>query len=178
MNPLQADLTEPKCWPECDVYFKAGVSCLQEKLNADGNRKAYIFLHLNGYTLRNFLSDFPPDKNCGIVIISSPRLLPLAHFWMENYDEVCAVFDSRTDIETIVRILKVSPSYKVFRTVSEYIPKITAKDMNILHHYLTTGNMDYIQHQYSRSYTTVQNWKSKLACKLSIRKLKYLTLEN
>lgn len=178
MDHIQADLTEPECWPECDIYFKAGISVLQEKLKANGNRREYVFLHLNGYTLRNYLSFFPTDKDGSIVIISSPRLLPLAHFWMKNHHKVCAVFDSGIDIETIVKILMVPSSNKMKVTVKKYIPEITSKDIDILQHYLTTGNMDSIQRRYSRSYTTVQQWKSKLACKLGIRKLEYLTLRS
>ncbi len=178
MNHKHLNLTEPKCWPEDNIYFKAGISVLQERLNADGRRREYSFLNLNGYTLRNILSDFPPDTDSSIVIISSPRLLPLAHFFMENYHKICAVFDSRTDIETIIKMLKTPPARKGVSTGSKYIHKITTKDIIILHHYLAAGNMDYIQHRYSRSYATVQRWKSELACKLGLRKLDYLTLRN
>lgn len=178
MKNIQVDLTEPKCWPEHDIYFKAGVSILHEKLNADGIRRAYYFLHLDGYTLRNFLLDLPLATDRKIVIISSLRLLPVAHYFMANYHNVCAVFDSKTKIETLVKMLKTPLSHKGNSNVIEHSPKITCKDIIILRHYLTAGNMDYIQRRYSRSYTTVQQWKSKLACKLSIRKLEYLILRS
>lgn len=177
MNMEYAAYSESKCWPENDIYFKAGVSFLQERLNADGIQHTFLFLHLNGYTLKNFLSDFSPDKDDSIVIISSPRLLPLAKFWMANHHNVCAVFDSSTNIETLVKILKTLPSPNGNRNVIEYFPKITEKDILILRHYLSSGKMDYIQHRYSRPYTTVQQWKTKLARKFSIRKLEYLTLQ-
>lgn len=169
--------SEPKCWPENDIYFKAGVSFLQEKLNADGNRRAYSFLHLNGYTVRSFLLDYHPDKERGTVIICSTRMLPLANFWMANNHSVCAVFDAKTNIQTLVKMLRILPSYKLNPDVIGYHPKITDKDIIILRHYLTSGSMDSIQRRYSRSYTTVQQWKTKLARKFSIRKLEYLTLQ-
>lgn len=178
MNMEHVAYSESKCWPENDIYFKAGVSFLKEKLNADGIQHTYSFLHLNGYTLKHFLSDFPPDKNDSIVIISSPRLLPLAKFWMANHHNVCAVFDSSTNIETLVKMLKTLPSPKGNSNVAEYFPKITEKDILILRHYLSSGKMDYIQHRHSRSYKTVQQWKTNLAWKLSIRKLEYLTLRS
>ncbi|EBQ9649022.1 hypothetical protein DMV33_23885 [Salmonella enterica subsp. enterica serovar Montevideo] len=178
MDLGNVSFAEPKCWPENDIYFQAGVSFLQERLNADGNRREYSFLHLNGYTFRHFLSDFPPDKDGSIVIISSPRFLPLAHFWMANHHNVIAVFDSKTNIETLVKMLKKRPSKKRYNTVNKHAPKITDRDIIILRHYLNTGNMDYIQRRYSRSYSTVQQWKKIIASKLSIRKLELLFLQS
>lgn len=110
MNQIKRDFTGPKCWPEWDIYFSSGVAFLQGELSSRGIQMPFFFLHLDAYTLRDFLLYYPQDADVRIVIISSQQLLPLAHFWMAKYRQVCAVFDSKTKIEDIVATLKEIPS--------------------------------------------------------------------
>ncbi|MEX5383489.1 hypothetical protein WCE10_10400 [Cronobacter muytjensii] len=174
---MNSSLTDFMFWPEDDVFFGAGVSVLCKKLEENHSHQTYSFLNLNGFSLQNFFSERPLRRRGRHVIISSEHLMPLAHYWMEKNTNVCAVFVSTTSFGTVYSTLKRLPAGAVLRPVRRNYPKISYKETVLLQHYLATGDTSYIQNHFSRSYSAVLAWKYNLACKLNVRKLEHLILQ-
>lgn len=155
-------------WPYNDVYFRAGVMCVCEKTGNSENPGDVLFINLCGYTLRAFLREFPDFRVGRIVIITSKRLLPLAHFLQNRYPAVQAVFDSTESLNTIIEKLATPQAgplpHKMQRGLNH-------KDYELLLNYLEYGNLESIQKTYFRSYSTVHSWKKKLAKKFMLRRL-------
>lgn len=177
MNQGLLSISSPTSWPENDFYFRSGVSSFYARLKPRKETRKYYFLNLNGSHLRKFLQDFPEINSDSIVIISTPRLMPLANFWLMESSRVCAVFESYVSIDTIVSVLNgVGYSGKFTRIIPWMRCNLSAGDVLLLKHYLESGNMSYMHSQHNRAYSTIQSWKTKLAKKFNVRKLEYLLL--
>ncbi|TNL02465.1 hypothetical protein CYD30_26770 [Kosakonia cowanii] len=167
----------PVCWPEGDIFFRTGVSGLSCRLKYSGSAGGYCFINLNGYTLRSFIDDFPDIKNTNIVIISSPRLMPLATFWLAESRRVRAVFSSGTSVAEIIFRLNAAGTCgkKVWPRLSPD-RQLSFRDVRLLNYYFNGVSKVHLQKTYRRAYSTLKGWEASLTRKFCVRKLHYLFL--
>ncbi|TNL02360.1 hypothetical protein CYD30_27020 [Kosakonia cowanii] len=165
----------PVCWPEGDIFFRTGVSGLSCRLKYSGSAGGYCFINLSGHTLRSFIDDFPDIKNTDIVIISSPRLMPLAHFWLAESVRVRAAFTSGTAVDEIIfRLNAAGAGGKTACPPPDR--QLSFRDVRFLYSCLKGVSTVQLQKTYRRTYSTLKGREASLARKFGVRKLQHLFL--
>lgn len=179
MNIRFLSLDEPKCWPEDDTYFLAGISACAHLLKYNETTCRYLFVNLNSYSLIKFTNTINTFKDERIVIISTMQLMPLADYWLTANTGVLAVFESRTSVDTIIDLLNISRhGGNIPRQLINTKKRLSRYEVNLLQHYLNNGSVDGFQDENKKAYSTIQFWKKCIALKLNVRKLEHLLLRN
>lgn len=101
------------CWPENTVFFRNGAEAPAGELPLLSSVE-WAFIHLCEHNLQDFISALPGllcgRSNRKTVIVSSPRLIPLAAYVGLNTQTIHAVIRSDTPLsdvrETLVRVAK------------------------------------------------------------------------
>ena len=164
-------------WPISDLFFGYGVKSLLTGLDQSSDENDYFFINLNRHTLKFFLQDFAEFRSKKIIIISSPRLMPLATFWLTESNKVCALFGSCTPVEEIVRVLNIMPP-----ETKTSLPALRAKEtmslreVFFLKNYLEKGKLARFPLLPSMGSSTLKNRKISVARKLGVRKLEQILL--
>lgn len=165
------------CWPENDVYFSHGVNGLCRHKENMPSLMGYYFVHLNGFTLKNFINDLGSMSSSRIVIISSPLLMPLAYFWLTESSRVCAIFETGTPVNRIKEgLMSISVKGKLLAPNFDTSRCLSIHDVIFLKFYLEENSMSLIQEKFCRSYKTLNGRKCAIARKFGIRKLSQLVL--
>lgn len=165
-------------WPADDNYFGNGVMGIIDSLNSSflqHDKQNYFFIKLTGSLLLNFMSLFPllgkSDKK--IIIISNPQLMPLALFYYQEFENVIAVFEKNTPVNSIINQLQ---KEQTNRSMGRKLEVLDRNDVFLLKCFLNGCSLKLVQELYKRQPSTIFGWKKKLACKLNVRKLGHLLL--
>lgn len=162
------------CWPENNHYFRLGVDALLEQTGGL-NPEKLLFIHLCGRTLCAFLRTYPGIITSvavrQMVIIVSPRLMPLAKKLAASDERVLAVFPSDLPVRRLVTALTHPVSHDRFRTARS---PMSSRDIYILRHHLGAGPVGDLAEKYALSVKAVYWRKAALARMLGVRKLEHL----
>lgn len=97
------------CWPKNEIFFQIGIKALVEELPYIKTGK-WEFLHLCGHNLQDFILMLPSilykSSNRKIVIVTSPRMLPLAAYLGLNTRRICGVIRSDAPLADFRVMLK------------------------------------------------------------------------
>jgi hypothetical protein len=137
--------------------------------------ESVCFIHLCGRTLCAFLRTYPGlisgVAGCKMVIIVSPRLMPLAKYFASCDDRVLAVFPSGLPVRRLVTALTHPVSRDRFRTSRS---AMSSRDIYILRHHLGAGPVSDLSEKYALSVKAIYWRKVALARMLGVRKLEHL----
>ncbi len=166
-------------WPTGDSFFGLGCAGIIEKLpphKADGS---YLFINLDGVSLIRFMTHFSAMRALSktMIIICSPRLMPLAKYWLVEYDYVAAIYESTRSVEDIISELIVILSGKVMvKPVLRRKTDVTHKDIYLLKSFLKEKSFAVIERLHGRQRSTIYRWRRSLTRKFGVRKIEHLLL--
>ena len=131
------------------------------------------FVHLCGYTLKAFLNACPallqakPERK--VVIVASPRMMPVARHWTRGVCRVHALFSTDVPVSVVIAALAAGNS-----TPASSRPLVSARDISILRYHLNSGRADGLSALYGRSPKTLYGRKALLARRLGVPRLEFL----
>ena len=164
-------------WPLNDYYFMSGARELSEALTTSGCETRYYFVRLDGHSLMSFIEQPPFRHQQNTVIIASPRLMPLAAFWLAENSNVCAVFGSTSSVQDVYNeLLNSIPCEKIIRAAVNAEQQLSPFDFRLLTYFLKGGNIPNLQKKYRNSRSTVAAWRKRILVKFGVRKTCHLVL--
>lgn len=166
-------------WPPNDIHFGIGISGIIDKVSLTTNDRNYLFVNLNRYSLLRSLSFFSKINysNKFIIIISSSRLMPLAHFWLAEYDNIIAVFDTSNSVDNIIKeICLRRDGEKITKNKLQCQYRINSKDIVRIKYFLSDTGMEELQDRFMNSLSTMYRWRKDIAVKFGVREPRYLLL--
>lgn len=109
-------------WPENEIFFQLGIEALINELPYTKTRE-WAFFHLYGHNLQDFICMLPSliydNRSKKIVIVTSPRMMPLAAYLCLYNPLICTVIRSDAPLEDVRVTLK--------RASEEQLPAISKR---------------------------------------------------
>ncbi|MDJ0042437.1 MULTISPECIES: Vi polysaccharide biosynthesis protein TviA [Pantoea] len=166
-------------WPPNDIYFGAGVKGLIDYLAVETNERNYFFVNLNAYSLISSFHFFSHANELRkkIVIISSPRLSPLAEFWLAENDNIIAAFSCFDMPDNIVRqLIQHQPGEKIANINVRSTVKVNRKDIITMKYFLYESGMKELTERFINSPSTVYRWRKCISEKFGVKEPRHLLI--